>query len=426
MPDEYVSEATRREWARLQGRDNLALARTVATDRAAALDNASARRELWAALAVAVGALAVWVGTHVASLRTLFKKEFAWWGDQYRQGPRPRGSTHFGMTCVCLAVDYPAFATLVAGVCGSLPQASAIFLLTMVQHYGDHMQGVHWSGSREQLNGKLFKTFVKSYAHWDTAANPWRFLFTSPTAFELSVAVQTARKHATGGTMLEVLYQGGLCAVATQFYDPDVTAAEMCRALLGEQLVYYMKCGALKLATAQSEGATIGTGATMGLHGILAIRRYRSAAQTASRSFRALANVAKAATAATQAGAGTAGAAGADAVEAGAVGAGTAEAGAVDGAAIAADSLAAPEQGVCATLALIPLAGWFLGPICESIVMIIVMTLLCVALTAISAAALDALMACPTGQYYTLDSKGGSLKRVEWDGDPADLPPRAR
>ena len=107
----------------------------------------------------------------------------------------------------------------------------------MLQMFGDKMEGVHYSGDRAQLRGAKAGEFVKSFAAWNVPDNPWRFLFGTASKFARSPAVQKARSSPNGDTMLASLFDGGLCAVATQFYDPDVDASQMCRELLDEELV---------------------------------------------------------------------------------------------------------------------------------------------------------------------------------------------
>ena len=109
---------------------------------------------------------------------------------------------HFTMLCVAIAAEYAPVATLLTGTCGTLEPTSAVFLLTMLHHYAEHITAIHWSGSREQLHADKFKDFIKDWNGWNVPHNPWRFLFKSQSSFALSVAVQRAKASPNASTRL--------------------------------------------------------------------------------------------------------------------------------------------------------------------------------------------------------------------------------
>ena len=216
---------------------------------------------LWLKLAVLAAALvAAWVYARYRAMRLLYPAEVEWFSERYTLGPRPAGAENYSLDCLLVSAEYPAFAhAFRSQACGSLPQTSAIFLLTMLQMFGDKMEGVHYSGDRAQLRGAKVGEFVKTFSAWNVPDNPWRFLFPTPSKFARSPAVQKARSSPNGDTMLSSLFNGGLCAVATQFYDPDVDASQMCRELLDEELVYFQSCAATKASRAMSTGSDVAT-----------------------------------------------------------------------------------------------------------------------------------------------------------------------
>ncbi len=164
----------------------------------------------------------MWVYGHYRALTTLYRTDVEWFSTRYRLGPPPLGADHVSLRCLLLSAEYPQLARAVLSGC--VPQTSAIFLLTMLQTFGDEMRCIHYSGSADQLNGHRFESFLASFGDWNVPDNPWRFLFKDGTSFELSVAVRKARETTNGDTMLKALFHGGLCAVARQFYKPDVDA----------------------------------------------------------------------------------------------------------------------------------------------------------------------------------------------------------
>ena len=366
-------------------------------------------------LVVVVVCVALWIVGHYHALRLLYPKEVEWFKDRYTLGPRPKGDDHVSLDCLLVCAEYPAFASTFLSSCRSLPQTSAIFLLIMLQQYGDEMEGIHYSGSGAQLGGHRLAHYLKGFAQWNVPDNQWRFLFKTASMYARSVAVQKAQSTPNGDTMLKALFHGGLCAVARQFYEASVDAPTMCEELLGEQAVYYQSCGATRLATAVQQGTNVGTLAGPLMHrGGKAIAKgiakrsvqkggKRLADYTLQKGGKRAANfVAK---------------------KAAAVVAKTA-AGEV---AAAADEEASGV--VCASVLWIPIVGEAICAVMEAqaalaVAIDIGMT---VAMTAASIGGFYAAGACPFDEYYTLVMQpGGGYKKVAWNGDKAALPHRAK
>jgi hypothetical protein len=336
----------------------------------------------WIKLVVTVvGIAGIWIGVQMHALRVMYAHAYAWWHTGYAHGPRPRGVYHRSLTCVCLAAEYPPVATL---VCSALPQTSAIFILMMINHFGSHLRGVHYSGDRAQLLGTLnFDAIVRSYDNWNVDANPWRFLFPTQSRFVRSTAVIHARSMPAGGSMLEALFDGGLCRAALLFWNPDTSAAQMCRALLDEEVVYTQHCGAVKLAKSLQQGSTVGalTGSVAGR--IVAQQAAKSAIQAQATSIVSTTAEGVAEGAASDAAAGAA--------------AGAATAGAAEASVGAVAAAAGP-------------VGWlFLAAV------LITTT---VVTTAVATTAIDSATQCPGGNRYVLVRRAnGAYERIEWDGD---------
>lgn len=325
---------------------------------------------------IVVSAIVFWVHRHVSAIEALYEPEFAWWRDGYTKGPEPHGAAHYSMMCVCLSMEYPTASVVLSGLCGTLPQTSAMFILIMVQHFGASMEGIHYSGSRDQLNGKDFKTFISSYAKWTQEDNHWKFLIGSKDEFARSVAIQNARARKGGGSILEALYNGGLCHVAVEFYKPDISAPEMCRMLLDEHIVYTQPCGAAKLAKAMQVGGTAGS-ITGGVAGVVVGSSVYASSVAATAS-------------------------GIEAASA-----------ALGGTFVA--TAAAEGEVATASVACGPFA-----PFCFVAATLAVVAVVCAtsaATDAATTATYNALAPCPFGNHYTLVMQpDGSYKKQEWDG----------
>lgn len=386
---DYVTAEQARALVALKRRDAALVGRVTRTDHARSVARRGAIH-FWIGLGLSLLVVAgAWLYLQLRALRTQYTKEYEWWAERYTRGPRPAGQYHYRLTCVCLAAEYPPFAAL---ACGALPQSSAIFILTMLQHFGDHMEGIHYSGSRTQLRGASFRTFVRDFASWNVPDNHWRFLFPTKARFDLSSAVQTAKSMPSGGSALQTLYDGGLCQMAVDFYKEDRSAAQMCHMLLDAELVYYQACGAAKLSAALRNGVSVGSAAG-GIAGMV----FGKAIQTASTRFALR----------------TALTSGLDA--------------SIDGAAEgAAEGVIAAACAPFIALFGIGYAACVGSATAAMTLTMAITTVTTVAVTAASTAAFYATMPCPTGQYYTLvQQRDGSYRRVEWDGDAKDLPRRA-
>ena len=231
-----------------------------------------ARRDaifFWLKLLIIGGAIAaVWVHVQIMGLEAMYAPEFAWWRTTYRKGPRPKGDKHRDLLCVAIAAEYPPVATLLTRTCGTIEQTSAIFLLTMLQHFGDKLTAIHWSGSREQLHGDKFDAFIKDWDGWnDPKTNPWFFLYPDKSTFERSSAIEAARAT-SGSSILKSVYNGGLCEAAIEHFSPDTSADQMAHQLLDEMLIYRQSCDAAKLAQSIQLGGNAG-----GMVGAARLRR---------------------------------------------------------------------------------------------------------------------------------------------------------
>ena len=336
---------------------------------------------LWLKLAVLAAALvAAWVYARYRAMRLLYPAEVEWFSERYTLGPRPAGAENYSLDCLLVSAEYPAFAhAFRSQACGSLPQTSAVFLLTMLQMFGDKMEGVHYSGDRAQLRGAKADDFVKTFSAWNVPDNPWRFLFSTPSKFARSPAVQKARSSPNGDTMLSSLFNGGLCAVATQFYDPDVDASQMCRELLDEELVYFQSCAATKASRAMSTGSDVATAVGM------AVALFFTGGMCAVLALIPGVDVAAAA--------------------------GCAEA-ITEESSVAVGSAAAATTAWANTTSATTVFAYSAG-----------------ASTAAGAAAagISYSVACPFSQHYVLVRQpDGSYKKEAWHGDVADLPPRLK
>lgn len=379
--------------------------------------------------------------SHIYSLRFLNPKVFKWWDENFPKGPRPLGTAYFNMWCAAISAEYPAFYKDVAWVrCPTVPQSSAIFVMLMIQHFGKHMQGVHYSGNSEQLNHRRFKTYISSWKNWQRSDNPWRFLYPTESAWGLAPAVVKAKT--SQGTILEHLYMGGLCDVAISFVSPDVDADDLCVALLTAKLVYWQPCGAAKFMKAAQigglAGATVASAAQVvrTVHAVKTGKTVANAtnaikdAKTAMNAVKAGKDAEEAVNAARAARRGIRIAKTVNTVKNVAETANAAKnAGvAAETAATAVSSSADTAGGAaCAAIGIATLGFGFVACmlVVEAIVAIIVTLILNAVVAGITTAMLNALMACPTGQYYTVEkNKDGEYVRAEWIGDPSVLPPR--
>lgn len=372
-PMQYVSQADINAMATLKQRDVHSVIQTmqVAHQRAG---ERTAYFYMWVrVIIIVIVIIAIWVAAHFHALRILYKSDVEWFETRYTQGPRPKGAHHVSLNCLLISTEYPVFAqTFMSQTCRSLPQTAGIFLLTMIQTFGDEMEGIHYSGSREQLRWDRFRTFISDYAHWNVPDNPWRFLFRNASMFARSVAVQKAQKTTTGVTMLSALFDGGLCAVATQFTKPDTDAPTMCEELLAEQLVYFQSCDVTRLASAVQNGSTVGSFAgalssTGGSRAALWVARAR-------------------------------------------------EWGSIGKAGLSALTTDTEASAFCGPL-------WWA---CD-LIAIAVTAAIATAVTAAATGAFYAIGSCPYSQYYTMvRSADGSYVKQAWKGDPTTLPKRVR
>jgi hypothetical protein len=368
-----------------------------------------ARRDaifFWLKLLIIGGAIAaVWVHVQIMGLEAMYAPEFAWWRTTYRKGPRPKGDKHRDLLCVAIAAEYPPVATLLTRTCGTTEQTSAIFLLTMLQHFGDKLTAIHWSGSREQLHGDKFDAFIKDWDGWNVPqTNPWFFLFPDKSTFERSSAIEAARAT-SGSSILKSVYNGGLCEAAIEHFSPDTSADEMAHQLLDEMLIYKQSCDAAKLAQSIQLGGNAG-----GMVG------------AAATTFTSGLTISNASVGVGQFGAG---------VSSMLSGGTFAEGAATVGSSVAEASTEAAVAGVLdfgtaevATLGTVETASAACGPffwLCGAIGALVVTGIAVGAAYAGSAAGTaiaGAVLTCDGGDYYRLIRQpNGTYKKVAWSGD---------
>lgn len=359
---QYVSQSEIQSMQRVLGGQKDAIRAHAMVKHAGSVSRRDAARLVVISVLCTVMCTALYIRVRMYAMQLVFGTELAWYESAYSKSHQTT-SVRFTMQHVCMTVEYTAFSDLTTsfGVWPTLPRSSALFLVTMVQHYHNDLTLAHWSGSRAQLNASMFRDFIKDWRSWDTPKNPWRFLFPNQSMFMLSAAIKTARSLPDGGSMLQRLYEGGLCLVAIEFYTPERSSTEMCRLLLDTQLVYYQECRAARLAQSLSQGTDVASTIAMA-----------------------------AGTAATVVGAAA-------------------------GYGIGLAKTIVSAMAVCAGT----------GPayvFCVMGVFVVVAAAFAVTV-AVATAVFYSQSKCPTGQYYTLtEREDGTIAKVEWDGDASRLP----
>lgn len=434
---QYVSRVDLETLAALKDQGATLTKQSAATERRRILEKDSFVHRLVSFLLLAVVCVLAWFYTQFQALKLLYPIDTDWFRTRYVLGPRPRGEAHVDLSCLLTSAEYPVFARAFLRMC--VPQTSAIFILTMLQSFGDHLEGIHYSGDREQLRADRLPEFLKSFSGWNHEDNPWRFLFPDASSFERSVAVEKARKG--GATMLGTLFEGGLCLVATQWYRPDIDAPTMCRELLDEHVVYYQSCAATRRSNAVSTGANAGIIAagvaalvmsffTFGLAGAA-----EGVALAATEGGIELADLS-----ATGAAEGAAEGVGESTLDAGGQGVGSAL---KSGAKAVAKKVASGTRAVAKQIASVPknVASGARAMAQQGVKKTAISGLKVAGRTAynaapkvvagaavggVSTAIAYAAQPCPYDQYYTLQKTDKGYKKVAWGGDPKDLPKRAR
>ena len=198
---------------------------------------------------------------NVFSVRQKHSYAFAWWEGQklrgavegqgrngekaygYKRGAQPLGRTHFSVFCCAISADYhPLMAvTGLLNICPTINRAGALFLLSFTQMFFNNIEGIHWSGSPEQLRYDKATTFIKSWADWNVKENVWAWLYPQELDFTNSLAVNEAQ-NSWDGSQLSSLFYGGLCHLAAAHTSDDSDADHMMQHLLGVKLVYFRKC----------------------------------------------------------------------------------------------------------------------------------------------------------------------------------------
>jgi hypothetical protein len=275
----------------------------------------------------------------------------------------------------------------------------------MIQHFSDHLNAIHYSGSREQLNGDRFRVFIRDYDGWQRKDNPWKFLFPTKSSFTTSTAVIGAQKR-NAFSILETLFDGGICKVAIDFYKPDIGPEDMVHMLLDQELVYRQECGAAKLATAQQLGNSIG-GVGMMVAGF-GRKAVVSGVKKQLGNFLARA---------TTRGARAVYAASAEEIEMVDLAGAASEAGEV------AEAAAALSEAEIASLACGPF--WFVCGAVATAVFAGAAAGIGLATSSLATLAINGMLPCPTGNYYRLVRlPDGTFVKVEWDGNAKDLSDR--
>lgn len=235
----------------------------------------------------------LWISARLYAIRRTFAEEFDWYegSEGYRRPPQPRGDVNFSMQCVTTAVLYPSlYSYLTLGFsCQSIDVVPATFLTIMVREFKNELRAIHWAGSGEQLGHSSLAQFVASYTGWLHPENAFQFLFRSKEAFETSFAVLEARERLRG-SVLNSLFQGGLCLMAVVHFKEENDALDLARALLGRTVVYYKDCSAAAVMAGLTGGLEAGataagtTSAVIGGTAVLATVSAKAAAITAKAS----------------------------------------------------------------------------------------------------------------------------------------------
>lgn len=256
--------------------------RKVAVAEVAALNeidrrDARRRRETTSVLLFVVGMLVLVFAMYwyIRGLRRRFADAYAWWdspaGYLSERTQRPDGNLP-GITVSSAAVSFTN--PILAGVQGLLWQSTPVrrqaglFLLEMAAAFGKdrNLTGIHWNGSEEQLRYADLHLFlptgpaavayeggtarinwayvVEAFNATSTTdegrlINPWAgTLWADETGRRLmgSPAIVGYLQHDPQMTRLvKLLYRGGLCAVAHEFFDENTYASDVVYFLVGEK-----------------------------------------------------------------------------------------------------------------------------------------------------------------------------------------------
>ena len=286
MSEQFATQSQIDTLASLKQRSAEELTLRTQVESRAAKDSRLRRKHDVFAFFLLIGVVLALLYSRVLLLQKMYSLQFAWYDGKKvgkpidgkygaKRGERGKGSVSFSMNCVCIKAVHPALFGILNffGTCETLTAASSLFLLLMVQHFQDDLQGIHWDGNEEQLKHSRLPDFLSSYSKWTSKDNVWSFLYPSQGEFTLSVAVQQA-KGALPGSYLDSLFRGGLCKLAVDHASKDDSAIDMALKLLGEKIVYHRTCEGERLQAAMNTGAQALTVGSVGVYlGRKAVRR---------------------------------------------------------------------------------------------------------------------------------------------------------
>lgn len=380
---------------------------------------------------------------NVLALKKKHPYAYAWWNGEkvkgatsgpgrdknkkaygYLRGPKPLGGTKYSIMCCAIAEEYPPLlgALSLMGICPTINRAGSIFLLTFAQRYFNELEGIHWNGNRDQLNYSQASTFIQSWDSWNVPQNYWRWLYPQEKDFSLSIAVHTAKKTWTD-SYLESLFSGGLCNLVLNHTTTSSDADIMMQHLMGIKLVLFRSCEDERLHKAMQNAcyAMMATGSTIALGQLTRSAYLKWGGQAAkgaegAEAEEGAAEAAEGAEASEGAAAAAEGAAAAEtATEAGAI-----TTGSTIGTAAAAESAGTIGASVCGPAFVICAA------IVDSIISIVVVSVLtvtaCVVVGAATGAITYAKSKCKGGVYYILVDGN----QIPWTGDISLLPKGAQ
>jgi len=277
MSEQFVTQSQIDTLASLKQRSAEELTRRTQVESRAAKDSRLRRKHDVFAFFLLIGVVLALIYSRVLLLQKMYSLQFAWYDGKKvgkpidgkygaKRGEGGKGSVSFSMNCVCIKAVHPALFGILNffGTCETLSEASSLFLLLMVQHFQDDLQGIHWDGNEEQLKHSRLPDFLSSYSKWTSKDNVWSFLYPSQGEFTLSVAVQQA-KGALPGSYLDSLFRGGLCKLAVDHASKDDSAIDMALKLLGEKIVYHRTCEGERLQAAMNTGAQALTVGSVGV-----------------------------------------------------------------------------------------------------------------------------------------------------------------
>jgi hypothetical protein len=224
---------------------------------------------LMAALVCAVG----WVTSRLVLIRTAHADALRVYASaQFNSGPVSTGAPR-GYTALhaALAFRSPPFysAMVTLRLSRSLSPVGAHFLLLFLQRFPVQMRRVHWDGSPGQLGYPHVHAFCRDWAGWASSKNAFSWLFPTEREFESSIMIRCKRLHPTGKSLMDNLYQGGICHVAETHTTSNRTAADLFGSIVGTFTVQKKECTAQRTYAAASAASNVISAGVMAFAAIL-------------------------------------------------------------------------------------------------------------------------------------------------------------